>query len=98
MFSKMIAESKDSILKMFADSVKNIPPAQETTYQCKAFYNSAKSRVAPSTAESYMFTVRSSTGALRRICATGIRRSICSSIELTVRGGLALSIWSWRIV
>jgi site-specific recombinase XerD len=58
-FTKMSAESKGSILKMFAESVKNIPPAQVTTYQCKAFYNSAKSRVAPSTAESYMFTVRS---------------------------------------
>jgi site-specific recombinase XerD len=58
-FSRMSAESKVSILKMFADSVKNISPAQVTTYQCKAFYNSAKARVAPSTAESYLFTVRS---------------------------------------
>ena len=29
-FSKMSADSKGSILKMFADSVKNIPPAQVT--------------------------------------------------------------------
>jgi hypothetical protein len=56
-FSKMSAESKGSILEMFAESVKNIPPAQVTTYQCKAFYNVAKARVAPSTAESYMFTI-----------------------------------------
>jgi hypothetical protein len=58
-FSKMSAQSKGSILRLFAESVKNIPPAQVTTYQCKAFYNSAKARVAPSAAESYMFTVRS---------------------------------------
>ena len=51
-FSKMSAASNGSILEMFAESVKNIPPAQVTTYQCKAFYNAAKTRVAPSTAES----------------------------------------------
>ena len=64
-FSKMSAESKGSILKMFADSVKNIPPAQVTTYQRKAFYNSAKSRVlrARGKATRSLF-VRSSTGAL----------------------------------
>ena len=58
-FSKMSAESKLSSLRMFADSVKNIPPANVTSYHCKAFYNAAKARVAPSTAESYMFTLRS---------------------------------------
>ena len=57
-FSKMSAESKVSILKMFAESVRNIPPTQVTTYQCKAFYSAAKGRVAPSTAESYMSTSR----------------------------------------
>jgi site-specific recombinase XerD len=58
-FSKMSVESKLSILKMFAENVKDIPPVNVTTYQCKAFYNAAKARVAPSTAESYMFTLRS---------------------------------------
>ena len=41
------------------DSVKNIPPSNVTGYQCKAFYDAAKKRVAASTAESYMFTLRS---------------------------------------
>jgi site-specific recombinase XerD len=58
-YSKMSAESKLSSLRMFADSVKNIPPTSVTGYQCKAFYNAAKARVASSTAESYMFTLRS---------------------------------------
>ncbi|MEO8351349.1 MAG: tyrosine-type recombinase/integrase [Chthoniobacteraceae bacterium] len=58
-FSKMSAEAKESVLNMFAESVKNVPPANVTTYLCKAFYNASKARVAPSTAESYMFTVRS---------------------------------------
>jgi site-specific recombinase XerD len=44
---------------MFADSVKNVPPANVTGIQCKAFYQAAKRRTAPSTAESYMFTLRS---------------------------------------
>jgi len=35
------------------------PPTSVTGYQCKAFYKAAKARVAPSTAESYMFTLRS---------------------------------------
>ena len=42
-FSKMSAESKGSILKMFAESVKNIPPTKVTTYQCKAFYSDCES-------------------------------------------------------
>jgi len=58
-YSKMSAQSKRSCLSMFADSVKDTPPANVTTSHCKAFYNAAKMRVAPSTAESYMFTLRS---------------------------------------
>jgi site-specific recombinase XerD len=58
-YSKMSAESKSSCLNLFADSVKNIPPTSVTGYQCKAFYNAAKARIAASTAESYMFTLRS---------------------------------------
>ena len=58
-YSKMSAESKRSCLNLFADSVKNIPPTNVTGYQCKAFYSAAKARIAPSTAESYMFTLRS---------------------------------------
>lgn len=58
-YSKMSAESKRSCLNLFADSVKNIPPANVTGYHCKAFYSAAKARVAASTAESYMFTLRS---------------------------------------
>jgi site-specific recombinase XerD len=58
-YSKMSAQSKRSCLSMFADSVKNAPPASITAYHCKAFYQVAKARVAASTAESYMFTLRS---------------------------------------
>jgi hypothetical protein len=58
-FSKMSVESKGSILRMFAESVKNISPAQVTTYQVQSLHNVAKALVAPSTAESYMFTIRS---------------------------------------
>jgi hypothetical protein len=58
-YSKMSAESKRSCLIMFADSVKNIPPANVTTSHCKVYYDAAKARVVPSTAESYMFTLRS---------------------------------------
>lgn len=58
-YSKMSAESKRSCLGMFADAVKDLPPAGVTGSQCKAFYNVAKARVAASTAESYMFTLRS---------------------------------------
>ena len=58
-YSKMSADSKRSCLNLFADSVKNIPPTNVTGYQCKAFYNAAKARIAASTAESYMFTLRS---------------------------------------
>ena len=47
------------MLDLFADHVKDAPPASVTSYQCKSFYTAAKARVAPSTAESYMFTVRS---------------------------------------
>jgi site-specific recombinase XerD len=58
-YSKMSAESKRSCLIMFADSVNDTPPANVTGNHCKAFYNAAKARVVPSTAESYMFTLRS---------------------------------------
>ena len=58
-YSKMSADSKRSCLTMFANNVKNIPPTNVTGYQCKAFYIAAKQRIAPSTAESYMFTLRS---------------------------------------
>jgi site-specific recombinase XerD len=58
-FSQTSVDSKVTVLKMFAESVKNIPPANVTAYHCKSFYNASKARVAPSTAESYMFTVRS---------------------------------------
>lgn len=58
-YSKMSAESKRSCLTMFADSVKNVPPSNVTGYHCKAFYFALKKRIAPSTAESYMFTLRS---------------------------------------
>lgn len=58
-YSKLSAESKRSCLSMFAQAVKNAPPANVTSYQCKAFYQAAKRRVVASTAESYMFTLRS---------------------------------------
>ncbi|MBX6326729.1 MAG: phage integrase SAM-like domain-containing protein [Chthoniobacterales bacterium] len=58
-YSKMRAESKRSCLLMFADNGKNIPPANITSSHCKAYYDAAKARVVPSTAESYMFTLRS---------------------------------------
>jgi site-specific recombinase XerD len=58
-YSKTSAESKKSCLKMFADSVNNAPPAQVSVNHCEAFYTAAKRRVVPSTAESYMFTLRS---------------------------------------
>lgn len=58
-FSKASADAKAYVLQLFAQHIKNAPPAQVTGYQCKSFYSAAKARVAPSTAESYMFTVRS---------------------------------------
>ncbi len=58
-YSPMSADSKRSCLTMFADSVKNIPPTNVTGSHCKAFYVASKQRIAPSTAESYMFTLRS---------------------------------------
>jgi site-specific recombinase XerD len=58
-YSKMSADSKRSCLNLFADGVKNISPTNVTGYRCKAFYNTAKARTAASTAESYMFTLRS---------------------------------------
>jgi site-specific recombinase XerC len=58
-YSKMSADSKRSCLKMFAEYVNNTPPAHITGNHCKAFYAAAKGRVVPSTAESYMFTLRS---------------------------------------
>ena len=94
-FSKMSTESKVSILRMFAESVKNIPPAQVTTYQCKAFYKSAKARVAPSTAESYMFTVFQTffNWCFAETYAGGTRRLKCNSTALTGRTGPTLPIW-----
>lgn len=58
-FSPLSADVKGYILKDFAEAVRDIPPGNVTSYQCKAFYNSARARVTPSTAESYMFTLRS---------------------------------------
>lgn len=58
-FSKASADTKAYVLNLFADHVKNVPPANVTGYQCKTFYAAAKARVTPSTAESYMFTIRS---------------------------------------
>lgn len=58
-FSKASADTKGYILREFAESVRNVPPAEVTALQCKAFYKAARVRVAPSTAESYMFSIRS---------------------------------------
>jgi hypothetical protein len=58
-FSKASTETKAYVLNLFGDYVKNAPPANVTAHQCKSFYAAAKERVAASTAESYMFTVRS---------------------------------------
>jgi site-specific recombinase XerD len=58
-FSKASADTKAYVLNLFGDYVKNVPPANVTAHQCKSFYNAAKARVAPSTAESYMFSIRS---------------------------------------
>jgi len=58
-FSRSSADTKAYVLKMFAEHVKNVPPANVTGYQCKTFYHAAKAPVAPSTAESYMFPLRS---------------------------------------
>jgi hypothetical protein len=51
-FSKASADAKAYVLKVFADHVKDAPPGNITTLQCKSFYAAAKTRVAPSTAES----------------------------------------------
>ena len=58
-YSKMSAESKRSCLTMFAEAVKRCATDRIGGQQCKAFYSAAKARVAASTAESYMFTLRS---------------------------------------
>ena len=58
-YSNASAHTKAYVLNMFADYVKNPPPRNITALQCRSFYAAAKARVAPSTAESYMFTVRS---------------------------------------
>lgn len=58
-FSTASVDVKGYVLKQFAETVRDIPPANVTSYQCKAFYNAARARVTPSTAESYMFTLRS---------------------------------------
>ncbi len=58
-FSKASADTKGYILREFATAVRDVPPENVTALQCKAFYKAARERVAPSTAESYMFTVRS---------------------------------------
>jgi hypothetical protein len=69
-YSKMSAESKRSCLTMSAESVKNVPPTNVTGYHCKAFYLALKKRIAPSTAESYMFTLRS-------FCNWCVRENLC---------------------
>jgi site-specific recombinase XerD len=58
-FSRASADTKAYVLKLFAAYVNNVPPANVTGHQCKTFYNASKARVAPSTAESYIFTLRS---------------------------------------
>ena len=58
-FSAASADAKAYVLRLFSDHVKNSPPTRVTGPQCKSFYAAAKGRLAPSTAESYMFTVRS---------------------------------------
>ena len=58
-YSASSADSKRYTLGEFADSVGNISPAQVTAFHCRAFYKQKRHQVSPSTAESYMFTVRS---------------------------------------
>jgi site-specific recombinase XerD len=58
-YSPASADSKRYILQEFADTLGNISPGQVTAFHCKAFYKRMKERVSPSTAESYMFTLRS---------------------------------------
>ena len=58
-FSKASADSKRYILRDFAEGVRDIAPVHVTVQQCKAYYLTVKSRVVPSTAESYVFTLRS---------------------------------------
>ena len=58
-YSPASADSKGYTLGEFADFVGNISPAQVTLFQCKAFYKQKRREVSPSTAESYMFTLRS---------------------------------------
>lgn len=52
-FSKASVESKRSSLRLFAESVNDVPPSSVSVQQCLAFYNATKRRVTPSTAESY---------------------------------------------
>ena len=58
-YSPASADSKRYILQEFADTLGNVSPGQVTAFHCKAFYKRMKERVSPSTAESYMFTLRS---------------------------------------
>ena len=58
-YSPASADSKRYILQEFADTLGNVSPGQVTAFHCKAFYKRMKDRVSPSTAESYMFTLRS---------------------------------------
>lgn len=58
-FSRASADAKGYILKRFATFVRNILPNAVTTAHCNSFYKDARQRVAPSTAESYMFCIRS---------------------------------------
>ena len=58
-YSSASADSKRYTLGEFANFVGNVSPAQVTVFQCKAFYKQKRHQVSPSTAESYMFTVRS---------------------------------------
>src|SRR6266516_5897596 len=86
-YSKMSAQSKRSCLSMFADSVKDTSPANVTAYHCKAFYNAAKMRVAPSTAESYMFTLRSFFNwcITENLCRRNPVAQVCSSTASTAQ-------------
>ena len=58
-YSPASADSKGYTLGEFSDFVGNISPAQVTLFQCRSFYKQKRREVSPSTAESYMFTLRS---------------------------------------
>ena len=58
-FSNASVETKGYVLRMFAERVGNVSPANVTSFQCKSFYDETRKRVSASTAEGYMFTLRS---------------------------------------